>query len=94
MKRKEEKEIEYTTLHGFEVLRVKDARTKNGGCVYFDVKINGVTIYGCRVVEGQKADFIGYPSQKGNDGKWYNIAYVPLADEDQKMIIDAVENML
>ena len=94
MKRKEEKEIVYTPVDAFEILRVKDARTKSGGCVYFDIKINGVTIYGCRVVEGQKTDFIGYPSQKGNDGKWYNIVYVPLADADQKLILDAVEAML
>ena len=62
--------------------------------VFFDVKINGVTIYGCKVVEGKYGDFISFPSYKGKDDKYYNHAYIKLSDEQTKEIISQVENML
>lgn len=62
--------------------------------VYFDVVINGVTIYGCRVVEGSKGDFISFPSHKGKDGKFYNYAYIKLTDADTANIVKQVEKML
>ena len=62
--------------------------------VYFDVVINGVTIYGCKVIEGSKGDFVSFPSHKGKDDKYYNYAYIKLSDEDTKNIISQVEEML
>ena len=62
--------------------------------VFFDVEINGVTIYGCKVVEGKNGDFISFPSHKGKDGKYYNHVYIKLSDEQTKEIISQVENML
>lgn len=62
--------------------------------VYFDVNINGVTIYGCRVVEGSKGDFISFPSHKGKDDKYYNHAYIKLSDDDTKDIIHQIEEMI
>ena len=62
--------------------------------VFFDVDINGVTIYGCKVVEGKNGDFISFPSHKGKDGKYYNHAYIKLSDDQAKDIISQVENMI
>lgn len=62
--------------------------------VFFDVEINGVTIYGCKVVEGKNGDFISFPSHKGKDGKYYNHAYIKLSDDQAKDIISQVENMI
>ena len=62
--------------------------------VFFDLEINGVTIYGCKVIEGKNGDFISFPSHKGKDGKYYNHAYIKLTDEQAKDIISQVENML
>ena len=62
--------------------------------VFFDMEVNGVTIYGCKVVEGSKGDFISFPSHKGKDGKYYNHAYVKLSDDDPKSIIAQVEEAL
>lgn len=62
--------------------------------VFFDVEINGVTIYGCKVVEGKNGDFISFPSHKGKDGKYYNHVYIKLSDEQSKDIIGQVEKML
>jgi DNA-binding cell septation regulator SpoVG len=65
-----------------------------GDTVFFDMEVNGVTIYGCKVVEGSKGDFISFPSHKGKDGKYYNHAWVKLTDEQSKEIIAQVEEAL
>lgn len=62
--------------------------------VYFDVEINGVTIYGCKVIEGKNGDFISFPSHKGKDDKYYNHVYIKLSEDDTKNIISQVEEML
>ena len=62
--------------------------------VLFDVVINGVTIYGCKVIEGKNGDFISFPSHKGKDGKYYNHAWVKLSDDDTAAIVKQVEEML
>lgn len=62
--------------------------------VFFDVVINGVTIYGCKVVEGKNGDFISFPSHKGKDDKYYNHVYIKLTDEQTSNIIHQVEEML
>ena len=65
-----------------------------GETVYFDVVINGVTIYGCKVVEGKNGDFISFPSHKGKDEKYYNYVYIKLSDEQTAGIVKQVEEML
>lgn len=82
-----EKGIEPIQVSEWKVTRAKDT----GKIVFFDLMINGVTIYGCKVIEGQRGDFISFPSQKGTDGKYYNIAWAPLSDEVQADILAAVE---
>ena len=62
--------------------------------VYFDVVINGVTIYGCKVIEGKNGDFVSFPSHKGKDGKYYNHAYVQLQQSDIDFISSEIEKLL
>lgn len=49
-----------------------------------------VTIYGCRVVEGRKGDFIGWPSYEGKDGKYWNHVYVEIGPADVEDILAEV----
>lgn len=63
---------------------------ENGG-VTFDLEVNGIKVYGCRVVESKNGDFISWPSRKGSDDKYYNHVYIPLSEDDQKAILEAVE---
>lgn len=86
MKRKEAADVEVNA-------KVTRANQVND-TVFFDMEVNGVTIYGCRVVEGSKGDFISFPSHKGKDGKYYNYAYVKLSDDDTAGIVKQVEDML
>ena len=62
-------------------IKVTRAREFENGGLVFDMVVNGVTIYGCQWVEGEKDGrdyaFVSFPSrQSKKDKKWYNIAYV------------------
>lgn len=82
---------ETINVRDVEVSRVR--QTQNG-TVFFTLKLNGVTIYDCRVVEGKNGDFVAFPSDKGSDGKYYSKVYAPLSEEDAKAIISEVEKQL
>lgn len=88
---------EFVKLASFEVTRAKEFTREDGKTWHAaDVKINGVTIYGCRAVtyvdraDGKEKDFLGFPERKGSDGKYYKWAYVPLSPEDQQKVCDAI----
>lgn len=78
-------------IDSFSVNRVH--QFENGG-VTFDITINGISIYGCNVVESTKGDFISLPQRKGNDGKYYSIVWAKFSEADTKDILAEVENML
>lgn len=100
-KKSEDKAAETAQALTIEVLRVHDL-TKDGqeGCnIAVDLKINGVTIYGCFYREGKDKNgkdysMVSFPSHKGNDGKYYNYAYVKLTDEDVEKISQDIEKLL
>lgn len=72
----------------YKVLRVNKAK----GYTFFDILINGVSIYGCSIIDGRNGSFISWPSRKDEkSGKFYKYAYVPLTEEDLQGIIDAVD---
>lgn len=78
-------------IDSFSVNRVH--QFDNGG-VCFDMTLNGINIYGCRVVETQKGDFIGLPQRKGSDGKYYSIVWAKFSEQDSKDILAEVEKQL
>lgn len=80
----------------FEVTRANYVEGKNGkkGFAFFDLILNGISIYGMKALEGKNGDFISFPQHAGNDGKYYSTAWARLSDDDQKKIIEAVESKL
>ena len=86
-----QKSKECLKIDSFSVNRVH--QFDNGG-VCFDMTINGINIYGCRVVETQKGDFIGLPQRKGGDGKYYSIVWAKFSEQDSKDILAEVEKKL
>lgn len=60
----------------------------------FNLSLNGVLIYGCRLVETEEAIFIAFPSQKGKDGKYYSHVYWKFTPEDEAAIINEVYNQM
>lgn len=51
-----------------------------------------VTIYGCRVVEGRKGDFIGWPGYKDKNGEYWSHVYVDIDPEDVEDILAEVQS--
>lgn len=84
--------IEELKIDSYKVLRAVVAGKNDS--VLFDLELNGVRIYGLSVVEGKNGDFISFPQRKGNDGKYYSIAWAKLSDDDVKDILQEVENVL
>lgn len=92
-KEQEQKEREYIKVDSWKVANGRD--TQYGA--FLDLTINGITIYGVKVVdgkEGQYEDFLAMPSRKGKDEKYYNIVYAPISPEDTKAIIAELERQL
>lgn len=86
-----------------EVLRArdftKDDAKENECSIVFDMKVNGVTIYGCWYrtgsdKKGEDYEMVSFPSQKGKDGKYYNHAYVQLQQSDIDNISKQIESLL
>ncbi len=77
-----------------DFIEVKRVKQFDNGNVICDLEINGVTVYGCRVVEGRGGDFIAFPQYKGSDNKYYRHAYFKFSEEEQKKIIKTIEGML
>lgn len=84
---------DFAPISEFRVLRV---HMFDNGNVTFDMRINEISIYGLRVVEGKdgKPDFISWPQRKGADGKYYSIAWAKLSDETTAQILAEVERQL
>lgn len=83
---------ETVKIDTFQVLKARAVGKKD--TVFFDLKVNGITIYGCIVVEGKNGDFISLPQRAGDDGKYYSIVWAKFSDEDTKAILTEVENLL
>lgn len=84
--------IDYLVVTSLEVTRAHSWGEGKGAS--FDMKLNGISLYNCRVVEGKKGDFISFPSYKANDGKYYSHYWMKLSEETTKEIISKVEEML
>ena len=78
-------------IDSFSVNRVH--QFDNGG-VAFDMTLNGISIYGCRVIETKDGDFIGLPQRKGKDGKYYSIVWAKFSETDTMDILEEVEKQL
>lgn len=76
-----------------KLIVVKRAKAFDDGKIVFDMIVNDVTIYGCRLLEGKNGMFVSFPSRKGKDDKYYNIAYVSLSAADIDNIVVQIEKM-
>lgn len=94
-KKDNQQERTFIEVRDVEVKNVRVVGTQNNGdLVFFTLVLNGVTIYNCRVATGKNGDFISFPQYKGNDGKWYNIVYVSLSDEDSASILENIQKQI
>lgn len=90
-KKDDQKEREFIEIRSHEVSNVRVIDTKRGDMVVFNLTLNGVTIYSCRVGTGKNGDFISFPQYKGSNGNYYNYVYAALSDEDSKKILEEIQ---
>lgn len=86
---RERPEYEYE----IKVTRVLDG--KYG--ILFDMEINHVTIYGCRLCETREGvPFVGFPQQrdKHDKDKWWSIAWAPLTQKQTELVVDQISQQL
>lgn len=61
----------------------------------FDLEINHVSVYGCRVCEtGDGEPFIGWPQKKDKNGRYWSHAYAPLTTAQTDEILDQIAEKL
>ena len=86
--KKEIAEIEVTSL---EVTRAREY----DDIFFFDMVLNGVYIYGCRLIEGENGWFVSFPSKKPDKkgDKWFNHCWAKLSDDTIGEICAAVFEM-
>lgn len=87
--KRERPEYEYE----LKVTRVLDG--KYG--ILFDLEINHVTIYGCRICENREGvPFVGFPQRrdKHDQDKWWSVAYAPLTQKQTEEILDQISQQL
>ena len=89
---REAKERETIEVISYNIKRAIECRN---GAILFDLELNGVCIYGCHIAESRDGnEFIGFPSRKGNDGKYYSVAWASLSEDDTADILDSVRDAL
>lgn len=92
---------EFANLDSYEIVDAKEYSKDGKTWHNATVRINGVTIYGCRAVtyvdhkDGDKEkDFLSFPQREGKDSagnkKWYQHCFIALSPEDQQKICDAI----
>ena len=94
MKKSENKKPENNfELHDWEVTR---AHEFDGGNISFDLRVNGVMIYGLTLVwnEDQKDYWTSFPARTGKDGKYYKHAWFPIDEALQANIEKRIEELL
>ncbi len=89
--KKPEDSNKYINVTQAEVSHIRAVEFNDKVQVFFSLTLNGVSINNCRVVEGKDGDFIGFPSRKGNDGKYYKHVYAAISPEDTQKILKIVE---
>lgn len=78
------------------VTRAKEIKE---GTVSFDMEVNGVKVYGCWYKEGTNKDgkdyqIVNLPQEKGRDGKYYSIAWIPMSKEVRENIIEQLQKLV
>lgn len=82
-----------TYEYKIKVTRVLDG--KYG--ILFDMEINHVTIYGCRLCETKAGEpFVGFPQQRDrkDPDKYWSIAYAPLTEDQTGEICKQIAEYL
>ena len=73
---------------------VQNVRQWDDGGITFTAIVNGIWIYGLRIVETKDDWFVSFPSRKGSDDKYYKHVYFPIDEDIKNLIHAAIEKAL
>ena len=88
-----------TETQNYDV-KVTRAKEFQEGQVVFDMTVNGVTIYGCWYREGvskkdnKEYSMISFPSQKADNGKYYNHCWFKIDDTLKTEIVAQLQKLV
>ena len=90
-KKNSKKAVAEIEVNSLEVTRAREYED----IFFFDMVLNGVYIYGCRLIEGDNGWFVSFPSKKPEKkgGKWYNHCWAKLPEDALGEICAAVFEM-
>lgn len=72
-------------------INVKNARVLSDNCIVFSVELEGVSLYGMKLVENKNGErFISMAQIRGKNGKYYNNYFINLSDKQKEDIIKIV----
>lgn len=72
-------------------INVINARVLSDNCIVFNVELEGISLYGLKLVETKDGErFISMAQTKGKDGKYYNNYFINLSDKQKEDIIKIV----
>lgn len=85
-----------TNTYDVKVTRAKETKE---GQVVFDMIVNGVNIYSCWYREGKDNNgkdytMISFPSQKADNGKYYNHCWFKIEDDLKEEIIAQLQKLV
>lgn len=73
---------------------IENVRALSTNVASFTLRMEGISLYGMKVVESEKGMFVVPAQSKGNNGKYYNNYAIFLSKEDSELIIDQVCKLL
>lgn len=76
-------------LHDLHAV-VRNVRQVADNCLTFTLRLNGIDLYGMRLVEGEKSRFITASANKGKNGKYYDNFRVYFAEDAAQAVENAV----
>lgn len=72
-------------------INVKNVRVLSDNCIVFSVELEGISLYGLKLVETKDGKrFIFMAQTKGQDKKYYNNYYINLSNERKEEIMKIV----
>lgn len=76
-------------LHDLHAV-VRNVRQVADNCLTFTLRLNGIDLYGMRLVEGKESTFITASANKGKNGKYYDNFRVYFAEDAAQAVENAV----
>ena len=77
-------------IENIEVIRLYRCSNEGPVKAFVDIAVAGrIIVKGIKIIEGKKGLFVGWPREKGQDGKWYPRVQ-PISQEASKEIDELI----